>query len=54
MVNTRGPSGKVINVRDMAAFTGLIISTASAVVRSVKFYTRASVGWWQELVDLCG
>ena len=22
--------------------------------RSARFYTRASVGWWQELADLCG
>ena len=34
--------------------TGLIISTAPAEGRSVRFFTRASVGWWQELVDLCG
>ena len=44
----------MIYVRDMAALTGLIISTAPAVGRSARFYNRASVGWWQELVNLCG
>ena len=48
------PSSKVIYVRDMAALTGLIISTAPAVGSSARFYNRASVVWWQELVNLCG
>ena len=44
LVNTIWPSSKVIYVRDMAALTGLIISTAPAVGRRVRFYTRASDG----------
>ena len=45
---------RVILVRVMAALTGLIISTAPAVGRNARVYTRVSVGWCQELVDMDG
>ena len=42
----------IIIVREMAAFTGLVISCAPAVGRNNRFYTRFSVSWCQTLVDL--
>ena len=42
---------QVVAVREMAAFTGLVISCAPAVGRSARFYTRVSVSWCQDLVD---
>ena len=42
---------ELVSAREMAAFTGLVISCAPAVGRSARFHTRASVGWSQALVD---
>ena len=42
---------QLVAVREMAAFTGLVISCAPAVGRSARFCTRASVAWCQNLVD---
>ena len=36
---------QVVVVREMAAFTGLVISCAPAGGRSARFYTRVSVSW---------
>ena len=42
----------IVTVKEVAAFTGLVISCAPAVGRNARFYTRFSVGWCQALVDL--
>ena len=42
----------LVTARELAAFTGLVISCAQAVGRNARFYTRFSVGWCQALVDL--
>jgi hypothetical protein len=42
---------EIVSVRQMAAFTGLIISGTPAIGRSARFYTRTSVAWCQSLVD---
>ena len=43
---------QMVTAKEMAAFTGLVISCAPAVGRSARFYTRVSVSWCQDLVDM--
>ena len=45
---------KTVMVKQVAAFTGLVISCTPAVGRSARFYTRTTVAWCQSLVDETG
>ena len=47
-------SSRTVTVRQVAAFTGLVLSCTPAVGRSARFYNRTTVSWCQSLVDETG
>ena len=40
-----------VTVKEVASFTGLVISCAPAIGRSSRFHTRSTVRWVQDVVD---
>ena len=44
----------MVTVKEMASFTGLVISCGPAIGRSSRFHTRSAVRWVQDLVDELG
>ena len=45
---------RIVTAKQVAAFTGQVISCKPAVGRSARFYTRTTVAWTQSLVDEAG
>ena len=44
----------MVMVKEVASFTGLVISCGPAIGRSSRFHTRSAVRWVQDLVDELG